>query len=146
MFHSANSSLYGKIAAIVCKSDDMFNELYFKFYDHSIHQAGPPPAYPTTSNDGCSSDESNWQYIKCNELMGSKKTIKWEGSNPALLEESLVGMKVRRPFKVDKEWIWFNGEVIQYLKSNKEYEVRYEDGDVRKEEKTTVVKYLMYTF
>ena len=80
--------------------------------------------------------------------MGSKKTIKWEGSNPALLGESLVGMKVRRPFKVDKEWIWFNGEVIQYLKSNKpkEYEVRYEDGDVRKEEKTNVVKYLMYTF
>ena len=77
--------------------------------------------------------------------MGSKKTIEWEGGNPGKVGDSLVGMYVRRPFKIGREWQWFNGQIDKYLKGNV-YEVHYEDGDVVKEKESDVVKYLMYTF
>eukprot|EP01038_Epipyxis_sp_PR26KG_P013206 gene13206-17696_t len=87
IFQFVNSSLTGTIAAVVSKADDPSNQLYFKFYDHKTHQICPDP-YKACSDD---SQKTNWQYIKCNELMGSKKTIKWEGGNPASVGDSLVG-------------------------------------------------------
>jgi hypothetical protein len=137
-----NTSRQGTIAAVVCQVGDSYNELYFKFYDHNIHQVCP---------DAYKNDSKNvWEYIKCNELMGSKKGLKWEGGNPGSIGESLVGMSVRRPFKVverttKKNWKWFNGEITHYLKGGM-YTVQYEDGDVRDEKQSDVVMYLMYKF
>ena len=144
VFQFVNSDSRGTVAAVVCKVGDPSNELYYKFYDHKTHLKCPD-AYKTSDGNNDDSQMKYWQYIKCNELMGSKKTIEWEGGNPGKVGDSLVGMYVRRPFKIGREWQWFNGQIDKYLKGNV-YEVHYEDGDVVKEKESDVVKYLMYTF
>ena len=77
----------------------------------------------------------------------SKEVIDWDNGVPTQLSKSLIGMKIRKQFYVEdsKEWKYFTGEVISYL-NKKQYEVRYEDGEVLREDEKDVVKYLFYTF
>jgi len=138
LVHSSGSR-QGTIKAVVSLAGDPSNELHFKFYDQTLHDECPD-SYASDDDDG-----QIWQYIKCSELMGSKKGLKWNGANPAGVGNALVGMMVRRPFRVDKNWTWFNGKVSKYLKKGY-YEVTYDDGDVLTEKELDVVKFLMYTF
>jgi hypothetical protein len=127
---------HGTIVAVVCPADNPNSELFFKVYNQTVFPVRPS-AYD---------DESAWKYIPCVELMkATNKSLKWEGGKPAGLGDSLVGMMVRRPFKINKKQKFFNGRVMEYLKA-KNYKVLYEDGDERHETQEIVVKYLMYTF
>jgi hypothetical protein len=140
---NSSGSRNGTIKAVVSCTGDPTNTLYFKFYDQTLYKECPDSFSSTTTSEG---HDALWQYIKCSELMGSKKGLKWiGGANPGGVGGALVGMMVRRPFKIDKNWIWFNGHVSKYLNKG-HYEVTYEDGDVLPEKELDVVKFLMYTF
>jgi hypothetical protein len=140
LFRSALGTIVkAKVYGVACKKDDDDDnhQLYFKIYEYDHQQSSVSDLYK--ENDSC-------RYVLCQELMSqtNAKAIKWEGGNPASLGQSLIGTQVRRPFKIDKVWRWFNGTVKSYLKSKK-YCVLYEDGDEVDESEKDVVKYLVYT-
>jgi len=136
MAKSLNGMQSCKIVAVVAKSGDINTNLHFKIFDPSIHRVPP-------SN----SSDHPWRYVDCKELMGNqnKLAIHWEKGHPTKLGELLVGMKVRRPFKINREWVFFNGEITAYLNKNL-YNVLYEDGDLRQEKEIDVIKFLISLF